>query len=45
MGFDKSISKFCDTKDLAEEIVLEKNKKDNIEVVVDRIVIHPEIGS
>ena len=31
-----------DTKDLAEEIVLEKNKKDNIEVVVDRIVIHPE---
>ncbi len=31
-----------ETKDLAEEIVLEKNKKDNIEVVVDRIVIHPE---
>lgn len=31
-----------ETKDLAEEIVLEKNKKDNIEVVVDRIAIHPE---
>ena len=29
--------------DLSEEIVLEKNKKHNIEIVVDRIVIKPEI--
>ncbi|MCH5166868.1 MAG: excinuclease ABC subunit UvrA [Erysipelotrichales bacterium] len=31
-----------EVQDLAGEIILEKNKKDNIEVVVDRIVLHPE---
>ena len=30
--------------DLSEEIKLEKNKKHNIEIVVDRLVIKPEIG-
>ena len=30
--------------DLTEEIPLEKNKKHNIEVVVDRLVIKPEVG-
>ena len=30
--------------DLAEEIHLEKNKKHNIEIIVDRLVIRPEIG-
>ena len=30
--------------DLAEEIHLEKNKKHNIEIIVDRLVIKPEIG-
>ncbi len=29
--------------DLSEEIPLDKNKKHSIEVVVDRIVIHPEV--
>ncbi len=29
-------------QDLASEITLEKNKKDNIDVVVDRIVLNPE---
>ncbi len=28
-----------DVKDLSEDIVLEKNKKDNIDVVIDRIVV------
>ena len=31
--------------DLSEEIKLEKNKKHNIEIVVDRLVIKPEITS
>ena len=31
-----------EVKDLSEEIVLEKNKKDTIEVIVDRIVIKDE---
>ena len=31
-----------EVRDLSEEIVLEKNKKDNIEVVVDRIVVKDE---
>ena len=31
-----------EVKDLAEDIVLEKNKKDNIEVVVDRVVVRAE---
>ena len=31
--------------DLAETIQLEKNKKHTIEIVVDRLVIHPEIRS
>ena len=31
--------------DLSEEISLEKNKKHNIEIVVDRLVIKPEIKS
>ena len=30
--------------ELSEEIKLEKNKKHNIEIVVDRLVIKPEIG-
>ena len=30
--------------DLSEEIKLEKNKKHNIEIVVDRLVIKPELG-
>ena len=30
--------------DLAEEIKLEKNKKHNIEIIVDRLVIKPEIS-
>src|SRR5699024_7619008 len=30
--------------DLSEEIKLEKNKKHNIEVVVDRLVIRPDIA-
>ena len=30
--------------DLSEEIKLEKNKKHNIEIVVDRLVIKPDIG-
>ncbi len=29
-------------RDLSEDIKLEKNKKDNIEVVVDRVVVKPE---
>ncbi len=33
------------TYDLAEEIELEKNKKDNIDVVIDRIVIKEDIRS
>ena len=32
-----------ETRDLGEDIKLEKNKKHNIEVVVDRIVIKPDI--
>lgn len=32
-------------KDASEEIILEKNRKHQIEVVVDRIVIKPEIAS
>lgn len=32
-------------RDLSEEIVLEKNKKHNIEVVIDRLVIKPDIRS
>lgn len=32
-------------KDLSEEIILEKNKKSNIEVIVDRIVINDESRS
>ncbi len=31
-----------EVRDLAEEIVLEKNKKDSIEVIVDRIMVKPE---
>ena len=31
--------------DLQEKIPIEKNKKHNIEVVIDRLVIKPEIGS
>ena len=31
--------------DLSEKIKLEKNKKHNIEIVVDRLVVHPEIRS
>jgi excinuclease ABC subunit A len=31
-----------ETRDLSEDIVLEKNKKDNIEVIVDRVVVRPE---
>ncbi len=31
-----------EVKDLSEEIILEKNKKSEIEVIVDRIVIKPE---
>ena len=31
--------------DLSEEIVLEKNKKDNIDVVIDRLVIREDIRS
>lgn len=34
-----------DTRDLSEEIKLEKNKKHNIEVVVDRIVVKPDAAS
>ncbi len=34
-----------ETLDLSEEIVLEKNKKDNIEVVVDRLIIKEDIRS
>lgn len=30
------------TQDLSGEIILEKNKKDNIDVVVDRIVVSPD---
>ena len=30
--------------DLSEEIKLEKNKKHNIEIVVDRLVIKPDLG-
>lgn len=33
------------TYDLSEEIKLEKNKKHNIEIIVDRLVIKPEIKS
>ena len=33
------------TYDLSEEITLEKNKKDNIDVVIDRIVIKEDIRS
>ncbi len=32
------------TYDLAEEIKLEKNKKHNIEIIVDRLVIKPDIN-
>ena len=32
-----------ETRDLGEDIKLEKNKKHNIEVVVDRIVVKPDI--
>ncbi|MGN1371897.1 MAG: excinuclease ABC subunit UvrA [Candidatus Coprovivens sp.] len=31
-----------EVKDLADDIILEKNKKDNIEVVVDRVVVRKE---
>ncbi|MBI3998214.1 MAG: excinuclease ABC subunit UvrA [Armatimonadetes bacterium] len=31
--------------DLSEEIPLDKNRKHNIEVVVDRLVVHPEVRS
>ena len=31
-----------EVKDLSEDIKLEKNKKDNIEVIVDRIMVKPE---
>ncbi len=31
-----------EVRDLAEEIKLDKNKKDNIEVIVDRIMVKPE---
>ena len=31
-----------EVRDLSEDIVLEKNKKDNIEVVVDRVVVRSE---
>ena len=31
--------------DLSEKIKLEKNKKHNIEIVVDRLVVHPDIRS
>ena len=31
--------------ELTEEIVLEKNKKHNIEIVVDRLVVRPDIQS
>ncbi len=31
-----------DVRDLSEDIQLEKNKKDNIEVVVDRVVVRPD---
>ena len=31
-----------EVKDLAEEIKLEKNKKDTIEVIVDRVVVRPD---
>ncbi len=31
--------------DLSEEIKMEKNKKHNIEIVIDRLVVKPEIGS
>ena len=34
-----------ETLDLSEEIVLEKNKKDNIEVVIDRLIIKEDIRS
>ena len=34
-----------EVKDLSEDIVLEKNKKDNIDVVIDRIVIKEDIRS
>ncbi|KTR60203.1 excinuclease ABC subunit A [Exiguobacterium indicum] len=32
-----------ETMDLAEEITLEKNKKHSIEVVVDRVVVRPDV--
>jgi excinuclease ABC subunit A len=32
-----------ETRDLAEEITLEKNKKHSIEVVVDRVVVRPDV--
>ena len=34
-----------EVRDLSEEIKLEKNKKHNIEVVIDRLVIKPQIKS
>lgn len=34
-----------DTRDLSEEIKLEKNKKHSIEVVIDRIVVKPDAAS
>ena len=34
-----------ETRDLAEDIVLDKNTKDNIEVVIDRIVLKEDIRS
>ncbi|MEG2283054.1 MAG: excinuclease ABC subunit UvrA [Bacilli bacterium] len=34
-----------DTRDLSEDITLEKNKKDNIDVIIDRIVLNPNSRS
>lgn len=34
-----------ETMDLSEKIELEKNKKHNIEIVVDRIVVKPDVAS
>ena len=33
-----------DLYDLSEEIALEKNKKHNIEIVVDRLIVRPDLG-
>ena len=34
-----------EVKDLFEEITFEKNKKDNIDVVIDRLIVRPEVRS